>query len=91
MMSRRNKRKKDAQARYEEQIEARSKRAGARQERTPEQRQKEYDEAFPNRIGENTIMGIASANIEGRQQAMIDKYAAAAAKRKKEKAANKNK
>lgn len=91
MMSRRNKRKKDAQARYEEQTAARSKRAGARKERTPEQRQKEYDEAFSRPLGENTILGRASANIEGRQQAMIDKYAAAAAKRKKEKAANNNK
>ena len=86
MMSRRNKRKKDAQARYEEQTAARSKRAGARKERTPEQRQKEYDEQFSRPLGENTILGRASANIEGRQQAMIDRAAASAARRKKEKA-----
>ncbi len=90
MMSRRNKRKKDAQARYEEQTAARSKRAGARKERTPEQRQKEYDEAFPNRLGENTIMGIASANIAGRQQAMIDRAAKRAEERRKKEAAKNN-
>tara|TARA_R100000995_G_scaffold28077_1_gene12310 strand:+ start:316 stop:921 length:606 start_codon:yes stop_codon:yes gene_type:complete len=91
MMSRRNKRKKDAQARYEEQTAARSKRAGARKERTPEQRQKEYDEAFSRPLGENTIMGIASANIAGRQQAMIDRAAKRREeKRKKEAAKNNN-
>ena len=63
----RNKRKSAAQARYDKQMAARNKRSSLFKTRTPEERQAAYDTAFRRPLGENTILGRASANREQRQ------------------------
>jgi len=63
----RNKRKSAAQARYDKQMKARNERSSLFKTRTPEERQAAYDTAFRRPLGENTILGRASANREQRQ------------------------
>ena len=62
-----DKRKTAAEERYNKQIKARNKRAGSKKPRSAEERQKEYDLAFRRPLGENTMLGRASANREQRQ------------------------
>ena len=63
----RNKRKSAAQARYDKQMAARNKRSSLFKTRTPEERQAAYDTAFSRPLGQNTMLGRASANREQRQ------------------------
>jgi hypothetical protein len=67
LQSIRNKRKASAQARYDKQMAARNKRSSLFKTRTPEERQAAYDTAFSRPLGQNTMLGRASANREQRQ------------------------
>jgi hypothetical protein len=82
-------RKEANKKRYQEQIKARNKRSGfLKKGRTAAERQATYDTAFSRPLGENTMLGRASANRAQRQIDMKKFYEASkkkreAAKRKK--------
>jgi len=83
----RNKRKSAAEDRYDKQIKARNERAGfLKKGRTAAERQATYDTAFSKPLGENTMLGRASANREQRQ---LDMKTVNAESRKKREAAKK--